>query len=145
MISARWTKDGQKRGTFPFKTPLDLSRYEFRSSRYRRVKRNVIFHRFTVAVMLAPFVRSFAYRSYPKLDETSDSCEGKNVGRSGSRVSAHASRWDKKRRWTLFRGIIFEHEWNFNSAPLTFVPGYRSMTNAWTAVFLILIRHWGTI
>ena len=35
----------QKRGTFPFKTLFHSSRYDFRFSRYRRVKESVILNR----------------------------------------------------------------------------------------------------
>lgn len=46
IIFNRWTKARRKRGIFLFKMPFHLSRYHFRFSRYRRVKRRVIFNLF---------------------------------------------------------------------------------------------------
>ena len=44
MTFNRRIEDRQKRGTFRFKTLFDLSRYDFRLPRYRRVKGRVIFN-----------------------------------------------------------------------------------------------------
>ena len=45
MISYQWVNDHQKHGIFLFKTPFRLFRYDFRFTRYRRVKERIIFNR----------------------------------------------------------------------------------------------------
>ena len=63
-IEARW-----KRGSLPFNTLFDSSRYDFRFSRYPRAEKMVIFDPFTILVIYSDL--SLASPTYPKL-QTSD-------------------------------------------------------------------------
>ena len=84
-------KDHWKRGTFPFKTLFDLSRYDFRFRRYRRVKKKLIFNYLLFpSLSLTRTSRSHLVSlPYPKL-QTSDrrdswknaqyTLPGKNIG-----------------------------------------------------------------
>lgn len=70
MTFLRRVKDRWKRGTFFFKMPFRLSRYDFRFSRYRRAKGKVIFRRFFRVSPLARVIANF-FRHDGRREETS--------------------------------------------------------------------------
>ena len=69
MTSGQRVNDRQKRGSFLFKMLFHLSRSDFRFSRYRRVKRRVIFNRLiSLSLSLTRISRShFVSLTYTKL------------------------------------------------------------------------------
>ena len=82
------TGDRWKRGSFPFKTLFELSLYDFRFPRYRRIKRRVIFNRLLSSssssrseVSLALPSRTADERQTWFLEKRSTRFLEKNVGR----------------------------------------------------------------
>ena len=82
------TGDRWKRGSFPFKTLFELSLYDFRFPRYRRIKRRVIFNRLLSSssssrseVSLALPSRTADERQTRFLEKRSTRFLEKNVGR----------------------------------------------------------------
>ena len=63
MTSGGRANDHRKRGTFPFKTLFDSSRYDSRLPSYRRAKGKVIFDR-----LLSPSLSRLVSLTYPKLE-----------------------------------------------------------------------------
>ena len=83
ITSGRWINDRWKREIFLFKTLFDLSRYDFRLLRYRRVKGKVIFNRLpSPSLSLTRTSRShFCPLTYPKLQTSGRRDSWKNVVR----------------------------------------------------------------
>ena len=83
MTSYQRVSDHSKRGTFPFKMLFHSSRYDFRFSRYRRVKETVIFNRLLSPSLL--LIRAFRSHlvslTYPKLQTSDGRDSWKNVVR----------------------------------------------------------------
>ena len=74
------TGDRWKRGSFPFKTLFELSLYDFRFPRYRRIKRRVIFNRLLSSSSSSRSEVSLALPSRTA-DERQTRFLEKNVGR----------------------------------------------------------------